>query len=205
MPDLLSAPDGETLVDPVVAAGARRAGPASVVAVARDDGHRFSKPTVESITLVEQWGVEGDAHAGPTVRHRFRVAQDPTAPNLRQVHLIHAELLDELAGAGYRVAPGALGENVTTVGVDLLGLPVGAVVRLGRTAAVRVTGLRNPCRQIDGLAPGLMRRLVRRGPEGSLERLAGVMGVVLSTGVVRPGDAVVVELPGAPHTPLRPV
>ncbi|MDT0165699.1 MOSC domain-containing protein [Actinotalea sp. AC32] len=175
------------------------------MAVALDDGHRFSKPTAASIRLIEGWGVEGDAHAGPTVRHRFRVAKDPTAPNLRQVHLIHAELLEEIGHAGHDVAPGGLGENVTTAGLDLLALPEGAVLRLGADAAVRVTGLRNPCAQIDGLSPGLMRRLVRRSANGSVERLAGVMAVVVAGGVVRPGDSIAVELPDLPHGPLRPV
>ncbi|WP_043607068.1 MOSC domain-containing protein [Cellulomonas carbonis] len=175
------------------------------MAVALDDGHRFSKPTAESIRLIEGWGVEGDAHAGPTVRHRFRVAKDPTAPNLRQVHLIHAELLEDIGHAGHHVVPGGLGENVTTAGLDLLALPEGAVLRLGADAAVRVTGLRNPCAQIDGLSPGLMRRLVRRSADGSVERLAGVMAVVVAGGVVRPGDGIAVELPDGQHEPLRPV
>jgi MOSC domain-containing protein YiiM len=165
----------------------------------------MSKPNKDAIRLLVGLGVEGDAHAGKTVKHRSRVAKDPTQPNLRQVHLIHAELHDELRSKGYDVAPGEMGENVTTRGVDLLGLPTGARLRLGQTAVVQVTGLRNPCGQLDGVRPGLMAATLDRDPAGNLIRKAGVMGVVLSGGEVRPGDPIVVELPPAPHRPLEPV
>ena len=176
-----------------------------VVAVSRDDAHRFSKPTVDAITLVAGLGVEGDAHAGATVQHRYDARRRPSAPNLRQVHLLDAELLAGLDAAGRPVGPGELGENVTTAGLDLLALPVDTVLRLGPDAAVRLTGLRTPCRLIDGLAPGLMRQMVGRGPDGTVERRAGVMSVVLTGGVVRPGDAVAVELPAGAHRALAPV
>lgn len=174
----------------------------TVVAVHRSATHGFGKESVASITLVAGIGVAGDAHAGVTVQHRSRVAADPTQPNLRQVHLIHRELFDELAAAGHRVAPGQLGENVTTDGIDLLGLPVGARLRLGAAAVVTVTGLRNPCRQIDDFQAGLLKQLVRKGPDGRPQRLAGVMGVVTEGGVVQVGDRVLVELPPPPHRPL---
>ncbi len=177
----------------------------SVVSVSRDDRHRFSKPVVDHIRLVENWGVEGDAHAGAVVRHRSRARREPAAPNLRQVHLLHEELLDDVAGRGFRVAPGDLGENVTTRGVALLCLPTGTVLHLGAEASVVVTGLRNPCVQIDGLAAGLMREMVTRHADGRVERRAGVMAVVRRGGVVRAGDPVVVELPDGPHEPLAPV
>lgn len=177
----------------------------SVVSVSTSPAHAFSKPAVDEITLVAGWGVEGDAHAGTTVQHLSRVRRDPTAPNLRQVHLIHSELFAEVADRGYSVEPGAMGENVTTRGVDLLSLPTGAVLRLGGTAAVEITGLRNPCAQIDGIEHGLMREMVHRADDGSVVRKAGVMGVVLEGGVVRPDDAIRVELPAAPHEPLQPV
>jgi MOSC domain-containing protein YiiM len=144
--------------------------PASVVAVSRDSDHRFSKPVVDAIVLIEGWGIEGDTHAGVTVQHRSRVARDPTQPNLRQVHLIHAELFDEVASAGYHVEPGQLGENVTTRGVDLLALPTDTVLHLGRDAIVRVTGLRNPCQQINGFEPGLLREVLGRAEGGTVER-----------------------------------
>ena len=176
-----------------------------VVSVGRDDAHRFTKPPVPSITLLAGHGVEGDAHAGTTVRHRSHRRRRPAAPNLRQVHLVHAELLDDVAADGYDVAPGGLGENVTTRGVPLLDLPHGTVLRLGADASVRVTGLRNPCVQIDRLGPGLMARMLPRGADGVVRRLTGVMSVVLTSGVVRAGDAVVVELPEGPHAPLAPV
>ncbi|WP_246130986.1 MOSC domain-containing protein [Cellulomonas aerilata] len=175
------------------------------MSVSRDDAHRFSKPVVDAITLVEGWGVEGDVHAGRTVRHRSRRAREPELPNLRQVHLLHEEVLDDVAGRGFRVAPGEMGENVTTRGVLLLALPVGTVLGLGPDASVELTGLRNPCRQIDGLAPGLMREMVGRDARGDVVRRAGVMAVVRTGGVVRPGDPVTVSLPDGPHRPLGPV
>jgi MOSC domain-containing protein YiiM len=165
----------------------------------------MSKPNKDAIRLLVGLGVEGDAHAGETVKHRSRVAKDPTQPNLRQVHLIHAELHDELRAKGYDVGPGEMGENVTTRGVDLLGLATGARLRLGQTAVVEVTGLRNPCAQLDGVRPGLMAATLDRDTEGNLIRKAGVMGIVLSGGEVRPGDPIAVELPPPPHRPLEPV
>jgi MOSC domain-containing protein YiiM len=176
-----------------------------VVAVHRDGSHRFSKRSVDQVTLLEGLGVEGDAHAGATVKHRSRVRRDPSQPNLRQVHLIHAELLDHVTGLGYDVAPGALGENVTTRGLDLLGLPVGAVLHLGDAARVEVTGLRNPCVQIDRYRRGLLKEVLRTTDDGSVVRLAGVMGVVLAGGEVRPGEPVRVTLPPAPFRALEPV
>ena len=176
-----------------------------VTAVSSSGTHTMSKPNQERIELLTGLGVAGDAHQGETVKHRSRVARDPTLPNLRQVHLIHAELHDELREAGFAVSPGQMGENVTTRGVDLLGLPAGARLLLGDTATVEVTGLRNPCAQLDGIAPGLMAATLDRDEEGNLIRKAGIMGVVLSEGEVRPGDAIRVELPPVPHRPLEPV
>jgi MOSC domain-containing protein YiiM len=173
-----------------------------VTAVSRNSEYSFTKPNRESITLLAGLGVEGDVHAGVTVKHRSRVAQDPTQPNLRQVHLIHEELFAELAGAGFTVAPGELGENVTTRGIDLLALPVGTLLRLGGEAVVEVTGLRNPCLQIDHFQDGLLKQVVRRDAAGGIVRKAGIMSVVREGGVVRPGDAIGVELPVGPHRPL---
>ncbi|GAB3859937.1 MOSC domain-containing protein [Nocardioides maradonensis] len=177
---------------------------AEVVAVHRHASHEFSKTSYDEIRLLEGLGVEGDAHLGVTVQHRSRVARDPSQPNLRQVHLIHGELLDDLADDGFDVAPGQLGENITTRGVDLLGLPVGTRLTLG-DAVVTVTGLRNPCVQIDAFSPGLLERLVRRAADGSVERLAGVMGIVSRGGVVAPGTAIGVDLPPEPHFALTRV
>ena len=170
----------------------------------RSAGHTFSKTTEPSIDLVEGMGVRGDAHYGPTVQHRSRVAADPSQPNLRQVHLMHAELLAELAGAGFVVRPGELGENITTAGVPLLDLPVGTRLEIGH-AAIIVTGLRNPCAQINGFQPGLLTQMLRRADDGAVERLAGVMGIVARSGTVRPVDAVSVVEPPAPHLPLTRV
>ncbi|GAP38002.1 MOSC domain-containing protein [Piscinibacter sakaiensis] len=178
---------------------------ARVVAVHARAAHAFSKDPRPSITLVAGEGVAGDAHRGVTVQHRSRVARDPTQPNLRQVHLLAQELLDELAGRGLPVRPGQLGENLTTAGLDLLALSEGSVLRLGDTARVWVTGLRNPCAQIEAFMPGLLAAVLDRAPDGTLVRRAGVMGVVLTTGIVSPGDPVRLEDQPPQHRPLRPV
>ena len=162
----------------------------------------MSKVIQQSIRLIEGIGVEGDAHAGATVKHRSRVRQDPSQPNLRQVHLIHAELHDELRAKGFELAPGQMGENITTRGIDLLALPKGTLLHIGDEAIVEVTGLRNPCTQLDGLYPGLMNAVLDRDAEGNLIRKAGIMGIVLRGGQVHPADAVRIELPRPPHLPL---
>lgn len=176
-----------------------------VVAVCVSPAHTFGKEPQPAVRLLAGLGVEGDAHLGTTVKHRSRVAADPTQPNLRQVHLIHAELHDELRADGFDVAPGQMGENVTTRGVDLLALPVGTLLRLGAEAVVEVTGLRNPCHQLDAFRPGLMAAVLDRDPAGKLIRKSGVMGVVRTGGEVKPGDAVTVELPPPPHRALEKV
>lgn len=173
-----------------------------VTAVSRSATHTFSKTTQASIRLLPGLGVEDDAHMGVTVKHRSRVARNPSQPNLRQVHLIHAELIDELRAAGFAVSVGQIGENVTTQGIDLLGLPTGTRLYLGDTAAVEVTGLRNPCSQLDDFQPGLMQATLGRDEQGRLIRKAGVMGIVLAGGTVRPGDPIRVELPPEPRRPL---
>ena len=178
---------------------------AIVVAVARSPVHGFSKPETDVIELVAGLGVDGDAHQGITVKHRSRVAQDPTQPNLRQVHLIHAELHDELQEKGFAVFPGAMGENITTRHIDLLSLPRGARLAIGETAIVEVTGLRNPCAQLDTFLPGLMKAVLDTAPDGSLIRKAGIMGVVISGGLVRAGDDIVVSLPEPPYIRLERV
>jgi MOSC domain-containing protein YiiM len=177
----------------------------TVIAVCRSPRHKFSKSTELSIRLLAGLGVEGDAHMGETVMHRSRVRVDPSQPNLRQVHLIHAELHDELKAAGFKVQPGAIGENITTSGIDLLGLPTGTVLRIGKSAVIRITGLRNPCTQLDGFQPGLTAAVLDRDAEGRVVRKAGVMSVVLQSGEVVPGDAITLELPPDPHLPLLPV
>lgn len=180
--------------------------PASrVVAVSRSAAHGFSKTTQSAIRLVAGLGVEGDAHLGRTVQHRSRVARDPTQPNLRQVHLIQSEHFAELAGKGFAIEAGMLGENVVTSGVDLLALPRGTRLRMGARALIELTGLRNPCSQIEEFSPGLLAAVLDRAADGGLIRKAGVMAVVLAGGAVRPGDAITVELPPPPHAPLERV
>ena len=178
---------------------------AIVTAVSLSSSHSFSKPNQEFIRLLAGLGVEGDAHLGTTVKHRSRVAKDPTQPNLRQVHLIHSELFDELAAKGFAVTAGELGENVTTRGIDLLGLPTGARLRLGESVVIEVTGLRNPCVQIDRFQKGLMKAVLGKDEKGNVIRKSGIMGIVLEGGEVRPGDAIRVELPRQPHRPLNVV
>jgi len=177
----------------------------TVTAVSRSGKHGVSKPNEERIRVLTGLGVEGDAHLGETVQHLSRIVQDPTQPNLRQVHLIHVELHDELQAAGLEVSPGDMGENVTTRGLDLLGLPTGSRLHLGDAAVLEVTGLRNPCVQLDGVQPGLLAASIDRDAQGNLVRKAGIMTVVLADGDVRPGDPIRVELPAEPHQPLEPV
>lgn len=176
-----------------------------VVSVAADPEHRFSKRVRPEIRLLAGLGVEGDAHQGITVQHRSRVAVDPMRPNLRQVHLIHAELLDELAARGFRVAAGDLGENVLTRGLDLLALPRGTLLHLGAEATVEVTGLRNPCHQIEDFAAGLVDAVLARDASGAVRPLSGVMSIVRAGGPIHPGDAIRVSLPAAPHLRLEKV
>jgi MOSC domain-containing protein YiiM len=176
-----------------------------VASVAARATHRISKDVQSTIRLIAGLGVEGDAHAGVTVKHRSRVAKDPTVPNLRQVHLIHGELLDELAAKGFTIAPASMGENILTRGVDLLGLGRGTRLQFGGGAVVEITGLRNPCHQLNGLALGLMEAVLDRDEDCTLIRKAGVMGIVIIGGDVRAGDPVtIVTLPDQ-HEPLLPV
>lgn len=178
---------------------------ARVAAVHASTVHGFSKFEEDHIVLVEGLGVEGDVHAGTTVKHRSRVARNPQQPNLRQVHLLHAELFDELMPRGFPVFPGEMGENITTRGLDLLSLPTGTRLRLGASAEVMLTGLRNPCKQIDRFQPGLMAAVLDRDAEGHTVRKAGVMAVVTTGGSVAAGDAITVVLPAQPYRPLEPV
>lgn len=176
-----------------------------VIAVARDDRHRFSKTLVPALRVVAGRGVEGDAHRGITVQHRSRVATDPNQPNLRQVHLIHAELFDELRDKGFAIGPGEIGENVTTLGLALLDLPVMTLLRIGRGVVLELTGLRNPCAQIERFRPGLLAAVLDRGAAGEVIRKAGVMAIVRVGGSIRPGDTIAAELPPPPHRRLERV
>ena len=176
-----------------------------IIAVSKKRSHGIAKVNVDSISLIAGHGVEGDAHHGTTVQHRSRVAQNPDQPNLRQVHLIHAELFDELEAKGFSVSPGDMGENITTRGIDLLELPEGTELVLGDAARIRITGLRNPCKQLNGHAPGLMNAVLDRDADGVLVRKAGIMAVVLEGGEVRPGDAIAVQMPDGENRRLQPV
>ena len=183
----------------------RTFGDAKVIAVSSSPGHTVSKPTIGSIRLLTGLGVEGDAHLGDTVQHLSRKAANPAQPNLRQVHLVHTELLEELRSRGFAVSPGLMGENITTAGLPVLDLARGTRLMIGDEAIVEITGLRNPCYQLDGILPGLMAAVLDRAEDGSLIRRAGIMGIVIAGGDIRAGDTIRVELPDAPHEPLRPV
>lgn len=178
---------------------------ARVVAVSRRPQHQLAKTPTASIRLIAGEGVEGDAHRGAAVQHLSRVARDPTAPNLRQVHLLHIEMLEELSGAGFGVGAGDIGENILTRGVDLLALPCGALLQIGQEAIVKITGLRSPCMQLNGHTMGLMNALIDRAADDSLVRKAGVMAVVVASGSVRAGETLVIRLPDGPLRPLAPV
>lgn len=176
-----------------------------IAAVHARPEYGFSKITRDHIRLIEGLGVEGDVHAGATVKHRSRMRRDPTVPNLRQVHLIHAELIAELNASGFDVKPGDMGENITTAGLAILDLPRGARLHLGESAIIEITGLRNPCFQLNDFLPGLTEAVLERKADGSLIRKAGIMSVVRAGGIVRPGDTIRVEMPAAPHEALAPV
>jgi len=176
-----------------------------VIAVSRSPTHTFSKPNAQSIQLITGIGIEGDAHSGEKVKHRSRVKANPEQPNLRQVHLIHAELHDELNAQGFNVSAGQMGENVTTRGVDLLHLPKGTRLHLGESAIVEITGLRNPCAQIEAFQSGLLKACLDKDEQGNVIRKTGVMSIVIAGGEVRPGAEIRVELPPGLHQPLAVV
>ena len=141
--------------------------------------------------------MEGDAHAGPFVRHRHLARRHPKMPNLRQVHLIPSELFQALRADGYELRPGDLGENILTAGLDLEALPLGTILKLGAEAAIELTGLRTPCVLIDRFKPGLKRRMLVE-EYGRPRFRCGVMAVVRSSGRISTGDAIAVRLPSEP-------
>ena len=176
-----------------------------VISVSKSGSHTFNKYACDTITLIKGLGVEGDAHMGKTVKHRSRVAKNPNQPNLRQVHLIHSELFDELNAKGFEVNPGQMGENITTQGIDLLNLPKDSILSIGKTAQVQITGLRNPCKQIDSIKKGLMKAVIEKDQEGNLIRKSGIMGIVIEGGDVNVGDEITIKLPTLPHIKLERV
>lgn len=176
-----------------------------VVSLSRDEKHQFSKRTCDSLTFLEGLGIEGDAHCGITVKHRSRVKADPTQPNLRQVHLVHSELLSELRKKGFKVEPGTIGENILTEGLDLLSLPRDTILEIGKDVVLKITGLRNPCAQLDNYQEGLTKAVLDRDNEGNLIRKAGIMAVVVKGGIVNLEDSITVQLPTQPHFALERV
>jgi MOSC domain-containing protein YiiM len=181
----------------------RDKGAGHVVSVSKADGHHFSKNVVDEITIVAGLGVEADAHQGERVKHRSRVRANPDQPNLRQVHVLHAELFEELDARGLAVGSGDLGENIVTSGIDLLNLPRGTILKLGAEAEVHVTGLRNPCSQIEAFQTGLLSALLDKGPNGEVVRKAGIMAIASVSGKVRSGDAIQIVFPPLPHARLE--
>ena len=178
---------------------------AIITSVSRSSEHTFTKPNETTISLVAGLGVSGDAHMGETVKHRSHIRKFGHIPNLRQVHLIHEELFEELHAGGFNLRPGSIGENVTTRGIDLLALPTGARLRLGAEAVIEITGLRNPCRQIEAYQTGLLQAVLGHDANGNLIRKTGVMAVVITGGEVGVGDAIAVTLPAGEQRPLMPV
>ena len=175
---------------------------ARVVSVSLSGQHTFSKDVVESIQLLAGLGVEGDAHCGVLVKHRYRVKQNPTQPNLCQIHLLQAELFKQLRGNGFDISPGEMGENITTSDIDLLALPAGSLLTIGESAVVEVTGLRSPCVQMNHFRKGLMAAVIERKAAGKVLNKAGIMAVVIAGGIVRAGDPIGVRLPGKPWREL---
>jgi MOSC domain-containing protein YiiM len=173
-----------------------------VVSLAKDAHHRFSKQSCHSLSFVEGKGIEGDAHFGKTVQHRSRVKADPTQPNLRQVHLVQSEMINNLQESGFNVGPGVIGENVLTAGIDLLTLPEGTLLKLGEEVVLKVTGLRNPCAQLDNYQKGLTKAVLDKDENGRLIRKAGIMATVEAGGVVSVGDVISVQFPPKPHKAL---
>lgn len=176
-----------------------------VISVHKSENHTFSKTSESSIMLVTGQGVEGDAHKGVKVKHRSRVRADPSQPNLRQVHLIHCELIDELQQQGFKVAPGSMGENITTKGIDLLNLPTDSILHIGHQVELKVTGLRNPCGQLDKFQKGLTAAVLGRDGQGKVIRKAGIMSIVITGGEIAPGDSIKTILPKKPYLALEPV
>ena len=176
-----------------------------VTAVSKSDTHTMSKKNVKTIHLIEGLGVNGDAHMGKNVKHRSRVSKNPNQPNLRQIHLIHSELLSELLIKGFNIIPGEMGENITTVNIDLLSLPKDTILNIGKDSQIKITGLRNPCHQLNGIKDGLMKAVLGQDNYGNLIRKAGVMGIVLKSGKVSTGDEIRIEYPKKPFTNLERV
>jgi len=175
-----------------------------VVGLARDGRNGFSKSAMDTICLIQGQGVEGDAHSGPFVRHRYLARRQPRLPNLRQVHLIPSELFEALRNAGYDLHPGDLGDNIATAGLDLETLPMGALLDLGSEACIELTGLRTPCVLIDRFRTGLKRQMVCSEPVAPRFR-CGVMSIVRTGGRLAVGDPIRVRLPPKPWTDLPAV
>lgn len=174
----------------------------TVIAVSKSATHSMEKANMTSINLIENYGIEGDVHAGVTVKHRYLVFRKKDAPNLRQVHLVHRELFDELQASGFDIKPGMIGENITTEGIDLLHLPTDTILHLGHEAQIKITGLRDPCKLLNGVAPGLLKAVISKDQQGNIIRKTGVMSVVVKSGTVNQGDSIRVELPSKPHNKL---
>ena len=174
-----------------------------VFSVSKKSTHEFSKEIQEKIKLITMHGVDGDAHAGKYVKHRSRVKKDPNQLNIRQVHLMTSELLEEFQGVGHHIKPGDLGENITTVGIDLINLPKGTILKIGPEAEVEITGLREPCKQIEDFQNGLLKRVISKNNSGKLDVKSGVMSIVTQGGTVRPGDKIKVIYPNQPHVELK--
>jgi MOSC domain-containing protein YiiM len=174
----------------------------NVKSVSKSLSHTFSKNVVGQIKLIEGLGVEDDVHLGKTVKHQYLAKKYPTSANLRQVHLIHYELIEELNENGFSVSDGDLGENITTIGIDLLNLPTDTILKIGNEAVVKITGLRNPCVQLDMFQKGLLKAVIEKDENGNVIRKCGIMGIVIKSGIVRIDDAIEIIFPQKPFKKL---
>ena len=160
-------------------------------------GHTFSKSERYSVTLLQGLGIEGDAHCGSTVQHLSDRKKNSTRSNLRQLHLIQSELIEELNATGFDVRPGDLGENITTGQIDLPALPQGTLLRIGDTAVVEITGLRTPCFKIERFRKGLRSAVTEHRHGGPATLKGALMAIVVAGGVVNRDDRIGVIIPPA--------
>lgn len=164
-----------------------------VIAVCCNPEPGLPKPVVDTVHLIENWGVEGDYHAGPLVRHRYLAKKDPTKPNMRQVLLMDAVVFADLAQNDIHIGPGMMGENITIEGLAVMQLAVGTRLAIG-SAVVEVTERRSPCYQLNGIDPRLLKAVVTK-QDGQAIFKAGIMTRILQGGWVRAGDLVKVLSP----------
>jgi len=161
-----------------------------VLALCRNENPGIPKIQVDSIQLVEEFGVEGDYHAGKTIRHRYLAKKDPDQPNHRQVLLIDAKILGDLDQRGIRIIPGQMGENIVCYGIDVMLLEIGTRFTAGE-ALLEITEARHPCHQLNDSHPDLYQAVIEEiGGEEIYS--AGVFARVIRGGNVDAGNSIFV-------------